>query len=215
MSKSGKQRRRQARAPRAPVVAPGGIRAQNLRNLKARPWWARRWLEALEAFALGSRLGRGRAYAASGQVRELHIAPGLVSARVQGAESQPYATEIQFHVAGPETLETLAREMRGNPVWAARLVSRDFPSELEALFNTQGIPLFPRRENDLVMRCTCRDWGKPCKHLAALFYIMAEAVERDPRLLLVLRGVRVDGDSGNNSREPLRASAPPREIFQE
>ena len=213
MSKSGKQRRRLARAPRVPVAVPGGIRAQNLRNLKARPWWARRLLETLEGFALGSRLGRGRAYAASGQVRELHITPGLVSAVVQGAEPNPYATEIRVRVADPGDAETLSRAVLENPVWVARLGMPDFPAEIEPLFLSRGLPLFPIRENDLAARCTCRDWGKPCKHIAALFYILAEAVERDPGLLLLLRGIKVAGASCPHEEEfpthPLAPAPPP------
>ena len=189
MSKSGKKRRREAWGQRVPVATPGGIRVQNLRNLQARPWWARRWLETLESFMLGARLGRGRAYAASGQIRELHITPGLVSATVQGADPKPYATQIQLRTPDPATLEIFNRALLENPVWSARLAIREFPEELEAFFNTQKFPLFPTRENDLVMRCTCRDWAKPCKHVAALFYVMAEAVERDPRLMLTLRGL--------------------------
>ena len=189
MSKSGKQRQREARAPRVAIVVPGGIRAQNTRNLKTRAWWARRWLETLESFALGSRLGRGRGYAASGQIRALETTPGLVTAIVQGANPLPYTTQLQFRTLAPAALARFTESLRTNPMWAARLAVRDFPKELETLFLSLGCPLFPAAKEDVAMRCTCRDWGKPCKHLAALFYVMAEAVERDPPLVFVLRGV--------------------------
>ena len=30
------------------------------------------------------------------------------------------------------------------------------------------------------MDCTCPDWGVPCKHLAAAFYLLAESFDEDP-----------------------------------
>jgi uncharacterized Zn finger protein len=38
------------------------------------------------------------------------------------------------------------------------------------------------------MSCSCPDWAVPCKHLAAVYYILAEWLDRDPFLLFELRG---------------------------
>jgi SWIM zinc finger len=38
------------------------------------------------------------------------------------------------------------------------------------------------------MRCSCPDWQVPCKHLAATFYLLAEAFDADPFQLLHWRG---------------------------
>jgi hypothetical protein len=43
-----------------------------------------------------------------------------------------------------------------------------------------GTPLFPRTVGDLDMRCSCPDWEVPCKHLAAVCYVLAEEFDRDP-----------------------------------
>lgn len=185
----GKKKKRPPLPPRTPFTVTGGIRAQNSRNLKARVWWGRRWLETLERFALGSRLGRGRSYAASGQVRTLDISAGHVRAIIQGAEPEPYRTELRLRTLNADAVAAFRRALQDNPVWSARLAIRDFPAEFEPLFDRLGCPLFPAPENDLVLHCTCRDWVKPCKHLAALFYLLAEAIERDPQLLLTMRGV--------------------------
>lgn len=211
MSKSGKKRKRLSRPPRAPRVVPGGIRTQNLRNLKSRAWWSRRWLETLESFALGARLGRGRSYASSGQIKELTVSAGLISATVQGAEAHPYTTRLHLRALDPASLDLFRQALRDNPVWLARLTIRDFPREFEALFDRLHCPLFPVQDHDLVMHCTCRDWVKPCKHLAALFYVLAEAVERDPHLLLLMRGVprELVEPAPQPASAPL--AAPPRE----
>jgi uncharacterized Zn finger protein len=51
-----------------------------------------------------------------------------------------------------------------------------------------GTPLFPRSAADLDMHCSCPDWGVPCKHLAAVCYVLAEEFDRDPFGMLAWRG---------------------------
>ena len=41
---------------------------------------------------------------------------------------------------------------------------------------------------DLDMHCSCPDWGVPCKHLAAVCYVLAEAFDDDPFAMLAWRG---------------------------
>nr|WP_246220866.1 SWIM zinc finger family protein [Phytoactinopolyspora mesophila] len=38
------------------------------------------------------------------------------------------------------------------------------------------------------MTCSCPDWSVPCKHLAAVFYLLAEAFDDDPFAILAWRG---------------------------
>jgi uncharacterized Zn finger protein len=38
------------------------------------------------------------------------------------------------------------------------------------------------------MSCNCPDWGVPCKHLAAVCYVLAEAFDADPFAMLAWRG---------------------------
>jgi uncharacterized Zn finger protein len=42
------------------------------------------------------------------------------------------------------------------------------------------------------MHCSCPDWGVPCKHLAAVCYVLAEEFDRDPFAMLAWRGQRRD-----------------------
>jgi uncharacterized Zn finger protein len=39
------------------------------------------------------------------------------------------------------------------------------------------------------MDCSCPDWGFPCKHLSAVLYVLAEAFDDDPFLVLAWRGM--------------------------
>jgi uncharacterized Zn finger protein len=40
----------------------------------------------------------------------------------------------------------------------------------------------------MAMSCNCPDWGVPCKHLAAVCYVLAEAFDADPFAMLAWRG---------------------------
>jgi uncharacterized Zn finger protein len=62
------------------------------------------------------------------------------------------------------------------------------PHEIEEVFSECGTPLFPRSATDLDMHCSCPDWGVPCKHLAAVCYVLAEEFDRDPFAMLAWRG---------------------------
>ena len=88
--------KKQKHTPRVPLTLVGGIRAQMVRGRMAHQWWGQRWLSLLEQIMPGPRLGRGRSYAAMGQVAELRLGAGMVSARVQGGSAEPYQVEILF-----------------------------------------------------------------------------------------------------------------------
>jgi len=63
------------------------------------------------------------------------------------------------------------------------------PESIEQVCKTAKVPLFPVKYHDLETTCTCPDYSNPCKHIAAVIYLMAEAFDRDPFLLFTLRGI--------------------------
>ena len=81
---------------RYPVRVPrtaAGIRAQESRTGSGRSWWANEWTRRLEAMGLHGRFGRGRNYAASGQVVKATIK------LVKGTEgTEELKKEIQDYV---------------------------------------------------------------------------------------------------------------------
>jgi len=106
-------------------------------------------------------------------------------------------------------------------LFRAKLLAGEMPHEIEEVFDDCGTPLFPRSVGDLEMRCSCPDWGVPCKHLAAVCYVLAEEFDRDPFGLLAWRGKARDellaalrqiqaaalGPSGEDLAGARRASA--------
>ena len=192
---------------RAPLNVKGGIRAQAPHARHLRVWWSRRWTEMLENFRLGARLGRGRNYAVSGQVSSLTIEAGCVSASVQGSSSQPYESVLRFQCVSGEARARIVAALKGQPVSVARLLVGDLPLDVEPLFLAEGCPLFPQQARDLVSRCSCPDWANPCKHLAAVYFLLGEAITKNPLLLLNLRGVSRADLVGEEA--PARAPARP------
>ncbi|MDD4018696.1 MAG: SWIM zinc finger family protein [Kiritimatiellae bacterium] len=207
--------RKKKYALRTPLNVKGGIRAQLPHGGPLRLWWGRRWLEILENFRLGARLGRGRNYAVSGQVSSLAIRPGEVTASVQGSDKTPYESSVRLLTVEGEAKARLIRALRQRPMLIARLLVADLPPEVETLFLAEKCPLFPQRGNDIASRCTCPDYANPCKHLAAVYCLLGEAFTRNPLLLLELRGIHrnelLGADSGLSDPSDLSDPADPSE----
>ena len=174
---------------RNPLAVRGGIRAQHTNTGQLRVWWSRRWVDMMEQFRLGARLGRGRNYAEAGQVSDLTVELGRVKAIVQGVQKDPYISTISFKTLTPAAKENVIEELRLNPVLIARMLVGDLPLAIEHIILKAGCPLFPAEEDDLKSRCNCPDWANPCKHLAAVYYLLGEEISKNPMLLLKLRGI--------------------------
>lgn len=153
-------------------------------------WWGQRWIGALERFGweYSARLGRGRSYARQGRVHDLTVKDGVVTARVTGSRPTPYRVTLRLTPLADRVWERAIRAMAEKAVFAARLLSGEMPREIDEAFRSSRASLFPEREKDLATDCTCPDWANPCKHVAAVHYVLGEAFDRDPFLLFELRG---------------------------
>jgi uncharacterized Zn finger protein len=176
------------RAPGGPVPVEGGIQARAKRGPIGRRWWSARFLEVLESLGVGGRLGRGRSYARAGQVMELDTAAGSVRATVQGSRPVPYHARIGVSTYGKPEWARVEQAMADSAWYAAMLLSGEMPKDIEDVFTSVGLTLFPSDARDLVMDCDCPDHVVPCKHLAAVCYLLAESFDDDPFAILALRG---------------------------
>lgn len=174
--------------PSKPRSVEGGLVARSARGAIGEHWWSRRFLGVLESFALGSRLTRGKNYARRGQVLSLTVAPGMVSASVQGSRAKPYKVMIALPTFSELVWAKVEVSLAEQAIHSARLLAGEMPGDLEEVFTAAGAPLFPRQVQDLNMSCSCPDWEVPCKHLAATFYLLAESFDDDPFAILLWRG---------------------------
>ncbi|MEK6718577.1 MAG: SWIM zinc finger family protein [candidate division NC10 bacterium] len=175
--------------PSRPRAARGGIKAQTKGGTFGKSWWARRWIEVLESFNIGARLGRGRAYARRGQVLSIAIGKGTVSARVQGSRPEPYQVRIKVATLSRANWKRLAEALGRQALFAAKLLAGGMPEDIEKAFQAAGLSLFPVKSGDLQTDCSCPDWSNPCKHIAAVYYLLGEEFDRDPFLIFTLRGM--------------------------
>jgi uncharacterized Zn finger protein len=175
--------------PRTTPIRPAdGIRAQSKRGAFASGWWAKRWIAVLEAFQLGTRLTRGRSYARKGQITQIAIEPGGVRAQVQGSRPKPYAVTIRLRQLEAAEWHAVGSAVADDVRLCAALLAGDMPEDIERAFAAAGTSLFPTSAKEMKTACSCPDWSNPCKHVAAVFYLIGEEFDRDPFLLFVLRG---------------------------
>jgi uncharacterized Zn finger protein len=108
--------------------------------------------------------------------------------------------------------------MASEALYAARLLSGEMPEQIEDVFAAAGTSLFPRDGDDMQTNCSCPDWANPCKHIAAVHYLLGERFDEDPFLMFLLRGrsqediitalrarrTACSGDSGRGCRRTCR-----------
>jgi uncharacterized Zn finger protein len=172
-----------------PRRVEGGIQIASTRGSRvARTWWSGRFLAVVEALGIGGRLSRGRSYARAGQIVSLDVSAGGALAQVQGSRAAPYRTRIGVPAYGKAEWAAVLDALAGDASYAAALLAGEMPRGIEEVFTRAGLSLFPAGPRDLVMDCTCPDATVPCKHLAAVFYVLAERFDADPFQILALRG---------------------------
>ncbi|MEU0794404.1 SWIM zinc finger family protein [Amycolatopsis sp. NPDC005961] len=154
-----------------------------------RTWWGRAWVDALEQRAKldPNRLPRGRTYARKGTVSELHFGAGEMTARVRGSRPQPYKVTITMRTFTDGEWDTLLGVVGTQLGHAAALLDGELPAALTEQAREAGADLLPG-PGDLRPRCSCPDSANPCKHVAAVYYLVADEVDRDPFTLFLLRG---------------------------
>src|SRR6266540_3345703 len=119
--------------PARPRRVEGGIKARSRRGQIGESWWSGRFVAILESLGMGPRLGRGRAYARAGQVLDLGVTAGTVSARVQGSRARPYRVSIGLGRFGE------ADWARVESALAARAVQREAPGRGDAPPDRGGV----------------------------------------------------------------------------
>jgi uncharacterized Zn finger protein len=193
--------------PSRPRPVDGGLKARSQRGTIGQSWWSGRFLEVLERLGVGGRLQRGRNYARRGQVLSLTVEPGMVAAQVQGSRARPYRVRANITAYGKAEWSRLEQAFAANAWYTARLLAGEMPEDIEDVFADQGMPLFPRSAAELSMDCSCPDHEVPCKHIAAVFYLLAEAFDEDPFTILAWRGRERDDLLANVGA--ARADGPP------
>jgi len=174
--------------PTRPIAVEDGIRAKSKRGKFVENWWADRWIQALKSVMDANRLRRGRSYARRGQVLEIELETGHISARVQGSRRTPYKVSIDLQPLSDRQWDKVFDALAEQAIFSAQLLNGEMPPDIEEVFGAVQVPLFPASRGDLKTDCSCPDWANPCKHIAAVYYLLGERFDADPFLLFELRG---------------------------
>ena len=151
-------------------------------------WWAENWLDALRVMGWSARIDRGKAYARAGRVGDVRIEPGMVSARVRGSRPTPYRVEIRLPKLDEAVWHQAIGQLAGRASLAAGLLIGQAHPEIEEIFRAAGHGLFPNHTERMTLSCSCPDWERPCKHVAAVFFVVADELDKDPFHLFAMRG---------------------------
>ncbi len=170
------------------ILVDGPVRAISKRGAIGREWWGMQWVAAMERIGHGGRLDRGKRYARNGSVLLLEIGHGIAYAKVRGSYSNSYRTAVHVRVLDDTQWEQALQALSEQAIYAAKLLAGEMPGDVEAVFQDVGLSLFPRSRKDIQFECSCPDYGDPCKHSAAVYYLLAEQFDADPFILFHLRG---------------------------
>jgi uncharacterized Zn finger protein len=174
--------------PTKAIKTKDGIKAQSQRGAFVKNWWAQRWIAALERLVDSGRLSRGRSYARQGQVLSIEETKDGIAARVQGSQRTPYKIKIQIEPLTDAQWDKVIDALAEQAIFSAQLLAGEMPQEIERVFESAKVSLFPSQRNDLKTDCSCPDYSNPCKHIAAAHYILGERFDEDPFLIFRLRG---------------------------
>jgi hypothetical protein len=189
-------------AGRPLVVEDDGAR------IGAGPW--ARWLaSAVVPDESAARAERGRVLARSGAVDAVAVAAGSITARVTGSTGNVYAVSIEAAPVAASDWQRTIRAARGRAGLAAAMEGRAQSVHLAHLMSTElGASLAPA-PTAVRRSCTCPDDAGACKHVAAVAFAVADAVDRDPGLFLRWRGCEPVEPRASRSIDPWQAGPLP------
>lgn len=181
--------------------------------------WSERWETLLNRLGYEPLLRRGRSYARRGQVKAMEVGMGRVSARVEDRDLGLCDVEILINRLTDEEWLRVLDALSGQAIYVAQLLAGDMPTNIDELFQQAGVSLLPAGLHDIEIRCgQCEGMAQPCKHTAAVLYLLGQMLDDDPWLLFRLRGrerqavlqalrQRRSGDDDSGTTQP---ATPPR-----
>jgi uncharacterized Zn finger protein len=163
----------------------------------SKTWWGQRFTAALEAFTDRGRLERGRPYATGGRVEGYAVEDGKVQATVRGKINPYYGVYTEPHYKTRIALKHFTEQdwtraitqLAERADLVIKLLLNEMPDTIDEVFAGLGLHLLPTGASDFTTKCSCPDATNPCKHVAAVYYLLAADLDHDPFLLFELRGL--------------------------
>lgn len=158
-------------------------------------WWGESFVAALEGFIDSGRLSRGRAYCTDNRVLKFEHNGNNIKATVRGninpyfgvTKEPRYKIDITFKRLPKKEWDEAIQNIGNNAAWLSKLMLNEIPDDINRAFS-KGY-LLPKSYQDVEASCSCPDWGDPCKHIAGIYYRLANILDGDPMMLFSLRGL--------------------------
>jgi hypothetical protein len=135
---------------------------------------------------------------------------------VQGSRVTPYQVTVRIRAFSTTEWDAVLDVVSAQIGRVAALLDGELPPEVVDDVHAAGLDLLPGA-GEVLTNCSCPDFAVPCKHSAAVCYLVADALDDDPFALLLLRGRRKDEllsalrsrRSGPAATAAVRTPAPP------
>ncbi len=213
------------RRPESPRRIRNGLKLTASDGVVGRTWASRRLVSLIDARFSPEARREGLDYAKRGQTAKLDVGPGRIDASVQGRAPRRYKIRIDAPRFDESQWEQAIALMAEDARFAAQMLEGDVPSALDELLasHDETLALIPRRPERLDIACTC-DEPDPCKHAAAVLYLVAERFDAASGLVFELRGLsltqvidrlhqiralQTQGGSSGSYLEPVLIAAQP------
>lgn len=158
-------------------------------------WWGQAFVRSLEEFIDPGRLQRGRAYRTPQRILAFDMADNVLTATVRGninpyfgvAKEPRYQVVLSFSKIPESHWKQCIGLICKNPGWLSKLMLNEIPEDIQSIF--EPYDFLPRSYQAVQATCSCPDDENPCKHIAGVYYHMAELLDVMPMILFTLRGI--------------------------
>lgn len=152
-------------------------------------WWGNEWLKSLTHIDYENRIPRGAAYARKGNVTSVRISRNEIKAKVSGSRRTPYTVTIVIPPFFEEEVSAFVDALTLKPAVISRLMKRELDPEVMKIAEACGLNIFPKKWTDMKMLCNCPDWAVPCKHIAAVIYMLSREIDNNPFLVFEMHNL--------------------------
>jgi len=158
-------------------------------------WWGESFVLALEGFIDPGRLSRGRSYRTDNRILKFEQNDNHVKATIRGninpyfgvTKEPRYKVDIKFNTISKAQWQAAIKQIGNNASWLSKLMLNEIPGDIDDAFSSSY--LLPKSYDDVEASCSCPDWDNPCKHIAGVYYRIANILDSDPMFLFSLRGI--------------------------
>eukprot|EP00958_Prasinococcus_capsulatus_P023107 scaffold3362_cov402-Prasinococcus_capsulatus_cf.AAC.5 len=132
-----------------------------------------------------------------------------VTAKVKGSFSPYYMVNLEFPRLSSAEQDKIVEVVVANPQILGAILNGELPADLLLALRIENIELLPTSWNQILGGCNCPDHmgsgadaflygdhrygapkpaGAPCKHMAAVYFMITLELDRDPFTIFTLRG---------------------------